>query len=123
MPKPKLCEVEFKGKIDYLGKLSDGQRWYFSVAQGDCMAPDAHIIGNFWANPDGTFFGEVFSKWGADLTLCVAAVSEPNQASTVYSKVKGVFHAEKIGEVEITGLLLTPKAGPKKLFPAARPPI
>ncbi len=120
---PKLCEVEFKGKVVYPGKLPEGHRWFFAVAQGDCMAKDAHVIGNFWTNPDDQFFGEVFAKWGSDLTLCVAAVAEPNGPSTLYAKAAGVFHAEKMGEVEITGLVLKPKAGPKLQFAALRPPL
>ena len=122
--KPKLCEVEFKGKVVYPGKLPEDQRWYFVVAQGsDCLAKSAHIIGGFWANPDSTFFGEVFSKWGADLTLCVAAVTEANGPSTVYAKATEPFHAEKIGEVEFEHLVLTPKSGPKIQFPASRPAL
>lgn len=120
----KLCEVEFKGKVVYPGKLPEGQRWFFAVAQGsDCLAKDAHIIGSFWANPDNTFFGEVFSKWGADLSLCVAAVTDANGPSTMYAKAKEPFHAEKVGEVEFEHLVLTPKSGPKIQFPSSRPAL
>ena len=121
---PSLCEVEFKGKVVYKGKLPEGQRWFFAVAQGgDCLSKDAHIIGNFWAEADGSFFGEVFAKWASDLTLCVAAVSTPNGPSTLYAKAKGPFHAEKIGEVEFFGLELTPTTGRQIQFATGRAPM
>lgn len=121
---PSLCEVEFKGRIAYSGKLPEGQRWFFAVAQGsDCLSKDAHIIGNFWADGNGTFFGEVFTKWASDLALCVAAVSTPNGPSTLYAKAKGPFHAEKTGEVEFFGLELSPKPGPKIQFAPGRAPM
>ena len=107
----------------YSGKLPEGQRWFSRLNRGATVCPKTHIIGNFWADGNGTFFGEVFTKWASDLTLCVAAVSTPNGPSTLYAKAKGPFHAEKTGEVEFFGLELSPKPGPKIQFAPGRAPM
>jgi hypothetical protein len=124
LPNPKLCEVEFQGTVKYAGKLPPGHRWFVFAAQGDCLAKDAHILGFTPTNtPEGGFFGEVFSKWGADLTFCAAAAESHDKPSTLYGKATGTYHAEKTGEVEFKGLVLSPKPGPKKIFPAYRPAL
>jgi len=64
-------------------------------------------------NDSGKFFTEVFSSWGADLTLC-AAVEGPDGKSTLYGKASRTYHAEAKGEVVFGGVDIGLKEGPAR---------
>lgn len=67
----------------------------------DCATPTAANIGQTTVNPDGTFFLEVFVKWGSDLTLCAAQPPGPGKPSTTLGKYAKPIHAEALGEIEV----------------------
>ena len=68
-------------------------------------------------------FIEVFSRWGADLTVCAAVSKEPGAPSTVYGKADSKFHAEAVGEIMIPKISFELKKGPRHVFPAVRPAL
>lgn len=104
--------------------LPAGQRFYIFIAQGDCLAKDAHILAATPVNNETSrFFYEVFPKWGSDLSLCAAAVTAPDQPATLYGKATGKYHAEATGEVTFEQIVITPKPGPARTFPKPRPAI
>lgn len=105
-----------------LPKLAPGEQVFVHVAQdSDCLSPAAHILGNAKLTDDGHMFIEVFSRWGADLTVCVAVSKGPNLPSTLYGKSPTKYHAEALGEVMIPKISFDLKPGPKRVFPAPRP--
>ena len=107
-----------------LPKLAPGEHAFAYVAQdSDCLANNAHILGSNKLTDDGHMFIEVFSRWGADLTVCVAISKEAGGPSTMYGKAEGKFHAEAVGEVMIPKISFELKRGPKHVFPAARPAL
>jgi hypothetical protein len=120
---PEVCEVEMFGDFK-LPKLAPGQHAYAFVAQdSDCLAPNAHILGHNQLAENGQLFIEVFSRWGADLTLCVAIANDPSQPSTYYGKAPGKFHAEAAGEVMFPKITFDLKPGKKHVFPEGKPPV
>lgn len=123
VPHGPLCEVEFGGKVQYAGKVDPKLHWFVFAAQGDCMTKNPHILGTAAVSPDGTFFSEVFVKWGSDVTFCAAALEAQDKPTTLYGKAEGKFHAEATGEVVFKGLVIVPKPGPSKIFPPLKDPL
>ena len=120
---PDQCEVEMFGEFK-LPKLAANQKAFAYVAQdSDCLAKDAHILGTNPLTNDGHMFIEVFSRWGADLTVCVAVATDSGAPSTYYGKAPGKFHAEGVGEVMIPKISFELKPGPKHVFPTPRPAL
>ncbi len=98
--------------------LAAGEHVFAYVAQdSDCLAKDAHIIGSNKVTDDGHMFIEVFSRWGADLTVCAAISKELGAPTTVYGKAEGKFHAEAVGEIMIPKISFELKKGPKHVSP------
>lgn len=120
---PPTCEVEMFGEFK-LPKLQPGEHAYAFVAQdSDCLAKNAHILGSNQLTDDGHMFIEVFSRWGADLTLCVAVAKGPDKPTTYYGKSPAKYHAEAVGEVMIPKITFPLKPGPRLTFPASKPPL
>jgi hypothetical protein len=113
------CEVEFTGQISGAAKLPPGSNTWVYAADGDCLAKDAHILGAMRASDQGSFAIEVFSRWGADLTLCAAVAPTPESPSKMYGKLTRKFHAEKKGEIMFEKVQIGLKAGPEHTFPKA----
>lgn len=119
---PPTCEVEVFGKVDLKGAKGDP---FVYVAQDDCMNDKAQMLGREKIKGDGSFFIEVFSKWGGDITVC-AAVERPDGTSELYGQATndakdsaGKFHTEAIGEVTFEKVAIPLKKGPAKKL--ARP--
>lgn len=113
------CEVEFTGQVSGTSKLPPGSNTWVYAADGDCLAKDAHILGAMRASDQGSFAIEVFSRWGADLTLCAAVAPTPESPSKLYGKLTRKFHAEKRGEIMFEKVQIGLKAGPEHTFPKA----
>jgi hypothetical protein len=119
VPRAELrCEVEFRGKV--VG-LRDKEIAKLYIADDDCLAPSAHLLGTFSTRPDGTYFAEVFSKWGADLSICAAISPIEGKPATRYGKAAGKFHAEKTGEVEFNDVVIVLAVAPPKVFAKLNP--
>ncbi len=86
------------------------------ISYGDCLDPKAPLLGRSATAAGGRFFLEVFTKWGADVTMCAAIEASPGQPSTLYAKA-GPFHAEAEGEVEFKNVEPMLKEGPPIAFP------
>jgi hypothetical protein len=71
------CEVEISGRVTPPGDAKHSPDTYVYVAEGDCLANDAKMLGRARAVAGGKFFTEVFSSWGADLTVCAAVEATP----------------------------------------------
>lgn len=115
---PPTCEVEVFGKVDLKGTKGDP---FVYVAQDDCLNEKAQMLGREKIKADGSFFIEVFSKWGGDITIC-AAVERPDGTSELYGQATneaGKFHTEAIGEVTFEKVAIPLKKGPPKKL--ARP--
>lgn len=119
-PAEKTCEVEIFGKVKGAPPKS---RVVVYVAQDDCLADDAHILGHLDVVADPTakdgwkFMIEVFPKWGTDITICAAAYGEGANGAEHYAKAKGKFHAEAEGEVTFNEVALELVKGKLKTFP------
>jgi len=109
-PSARACEVEIKGKV------TGAKGAWIHISAGDCLAGDM-LVGRFNTTATGDFNTEVFVKWGSDLTVCAVVPGDAGDKSTMYVKSTQKFHAEKEGEIEFKGLVLTPKPGPEKSFP------
>lgn len=113
------CEVEFTGQVSGAGKLPAGSNTWVFAADGDCLAKDAHILGAMRASDQGSFAIEVFSKWGADLTLCAAVAQTPESPAKLYGKVARKFHAAAKGEIMFEKVQIGMRSGPAHTFPKA----
>ncbi len=113
------CEVEFTGQIKGAGQLAPGTSTWVYAADGDCLAKDAHILGAMRASDQGSFAIEVFSKWGADLTLCAAVAETPESPSKLYGKLTRKFHAAAKGEIMFEKVQIGLRSGPAHTFPKA----
>lgn len=121
------CEVEIFGKVTGIPKdLPKDSEVVVFVAQNDCLADDAQILGHTEVGSDGNLVIEVFPKWGTDVTICAAVVpgagkpsgaGEANAPSTRYGKAKGTFHAEAEGEVTFNDVTVELKPGKPHVFP------
>jgi hypothetical protein len=121
-PKERTCEVEIFGEVKMPKTVPEKSRVVVYVAQDDCMADNAQILGHIViAAPTGHFMIEVFPKWGSDITIC-AAVDLGGGKSEMYGKAKGKFHAEAEGEVTFNELKIEMTAGKPHTFPADRKP-
>ncbi len=113
------CEVEFTGTVTGAGKLPPGSSTWVYAADGDCLAKDSHILGAMRASDQGSFAIEVFSRWGADLTLCAAVGQTPESPSVRYGKVTRKFHAAATGEIMFEKVQISLKNGAEHTFPKA----
>ncbi len=114
---PPSCEVELTGKI--IGPLPAGMTYWVYVAEGDCLAKNAKILGTMRGSEAGSFGIEVFSRWGADLTVCASAAKTPDSPTKLYGKLPRILHAEATGEVMFEKLEIKLKPGPERVFPKA----
>ncbi|MDW8283754.1 MAG: hypothetical protein RMK29_18785 [Myxococcales bacterium] len=117
---PPMCEVEIMGQVVLPRTVPKGTQATIVVAQGDCLAPDARVLGRARSAQDGRFFIEVFSDWGADLSVCAAVEPVEGQPVRVYGKAAGTFHAEAEGEVIFRDVRVELKPGPPHAFPKVR---
>ena len=113
-----LCEVELSGQMQ--GTLPAGLTYWVYVADGDCLAKNAQILGTMRGSETGGFNIEVFSRQGADLTVCGAAAKTPESPTTLYGKLGRKLHAQGQGEVIFEKLQLTLKPGPAHTVPKAK---
>jgi len=112
------CEVEIFGKVILPQGLPKGRKTIVYVAQDDCLADNAQILGHIDAGIDGSIVIEVFPKWGSDITICAALDEGPGKPSTIYGKAKGKFHAEAEGEVTFPDVKVEVEKGkPAHVFP------
>jgi hypothetical protein len=107
--------VELFGKI--IGPLPAGLTYWVYVAEGDCLSKKAKILGSSRGSEAGSFGIEVFSRWGADLTVCASAAKTPESPTTLYGKLPRTLHAEGEGEVMFQKLEIKLKSGPQHAFP------
>jgi hypothetical protein len=117
-----MCEVEVFGTLKLPPKVKAPGDLFVYVADNDCLAPDAHILGRTGSGPEGRMFIEVFTKWGADITIC-GALEEPGKPARYYGKAEGKFHAEGEGEVMFRDVVVNLKAGPPRKFPQPGAPV
>lgn len=111
------CEVEIFGKVVIPPKAPKGSKFMIYVAQNDCLADDAEILGHVEAGVDGAIVIEVFPKWGTDITICAALDRGEGKPTTLYGKAKGPFHAEAAGEVTFADLKIELAEGKPHVFP------
>lgn len=112
------CEVEVFGKVTNMPKnLPKGAEVVVFVAQNDCLADDAQILGHSEVGSDGNLVIEVFPKWGTDVTICAAVVPGEGKPSVSYGKAKGKFHAEAEGEVTFNDVTIDLAPGKPHVFP------
>jgi hypothetical protein len=108
------CEVEIFGKVTNIPK---GKKAIVYVAQNDCLAEDAQILGHTEAGSDGAIVIEVFPKWGTDITICAGVDEGEGKPTTMYGKAKGDFHAEAEGEVTFNEVKIELQKGKPHVFP------
>jgi hypothetical protein len=114
--------VEIAGEVKVPKGAPPKARAVILVAENDCLAPDARIIGRALALPkNGKFSMEVFSRWGADLTVCAALEEKPGKPITVYGKSARVIHAEQAGEIVVPDVVIPLERRPKE--PMNMPPV
>lgn len=111
------CEVELFGKVVFPPKLPKGGKFTVYVAQNDCLADNAEILGHVEAGMDGAIVIEVFPKWGTDITICAARDAGEGKPTTLYGKAKGTFHAEAAGEVTFNDVKIELAEGKAHVFP------
>jgi len=102
-----------------------GKLWVY-VAQDNCLAEDAHLLGRVAADSAKAFFAEVFSKWGAELTVCGALEPEKGGPAEYYGRAinpdpkgNGAFVPAQQGEVNYSKVHIELRKGPAHQFPAA----
>ena len=118
---PEKCEVEIGGVVRYPdGKAPPGKAVVLVAENGDCLKEGAKILGQVAVQPEGTFFIEVFSRWGADLTICAAHLAPGADRSTLRGKASGAFHAEAVGEVTFSSLKIDLRKAPPLRIPAPK---
>ena len=119
-PAEKTCEVEIFGSVKGAPAKA---RLVIYVAQNDCLADDAQILGHLDLQQDPAakdppkFMIEVFPKWGTDVSICAAAYVDNAMTSEHYGKAKGKFHAEAEGEVTFNEVAIELTKGKAKAFP------
>lgn len=111
------CEVEIFGKVNLPKDLPKGKKVIVYVAQDDCLADNAQILGHVDAGSDGGIVIEVFPKWGTDITICAAVDEGEGKPTTRYGKAKGKFHAEAEGEVTFADVKIDLEKGKPHVFP------
>jgi len=120
-PHPDKCEVEMVGQLVVPPNVPPTAKLAAYVVDGDCAADDAKPLARWEATPRGVFTGEIFSRWGADLTVCGAVEDKAGAPTTTWGKAEGVFHAEKSGEVVFTDFKVPLTTRPKHAFPQPAP--
>jgi hypothetical protein len=107
-PRAQSCEVEITGKVTPFKPDT-----FVYVSEGDCLDEDPKkVLGRAVVLDTGKFFIEVFTGWGADITIC-AAVGE---ASTLYGKAPRTYHAEANGEIYVNDVAIALAKGAPKTF-------
>ncbi len=112
------CEVEIFGKVIFPQGMPKGKKAVVYVAQDDCLADNAQILGHVDAGIDGGIVIEVFPKWGTDITICAALDEGEGKPTSMYGKAKGKFHAEAEGEVTFADVKVELAKGKPHVFPA-----
>lgn len=110
------CEVEISGKLTLPAGAKLGPEVYVYVAEGDCLSPKAKMLGRQRVVETGKFWTEVFSSWGADLTIC-AAVEGPDGETTLFGKSPKSYHAEAHGEIIVNDVVVPLASGSARTFP------
>ncbi|MGZ3416986.1 MAG: hypothetical protein ACXWUG_06290 [Polyangiales bacterium] len=118
---PPTCEVEIFGKVKLPKDLPPKSRVVVYVAQNECLADDASILGHIPTAESGQFVIEVWPKWGTDITICAAVDPGEGKPTTKYGKAKGPFHAEALGEVTFNNLEIELATGKPHTFPKDAP--
>lgn len=118
---PETCEVEVFGKVVVPPKTPKGGKLVAYVAQNDCLADDAQIIGHVDAGLDGAIVIEVFPRWGSDITVCAARDMGEGKPTTLYGKAKRTFHAESDGELTFNDVTIELAEGKPHVFPKDSP--
>ena len=122
----KTCEVEIFGTVDVPNDAPKTSKVIVTVAQDDCLAADAHVLGHIPAAPSGGFVIEVFPKWGTDVTICGALEKDDGTAEyfgkAVNKDAGGKFHAEAEGEVTFNEVKIKLAKGAAKRFPREAKP-
>ncbi len=120
-PAEKTCEVEIFGSVKGAPAKA---RLVVYVAQNDCLADDAQILGHLdllQTDPNSKdppkYMIEVFPKWGTDVTICAAAYIDNATTTEHFGKAKGKFHAEAEGEVTFNEVVIELTKGKAKAFP------
>lgn len=111
------CEVEIFGKVNLPKDLPKDKKVIIYVAQDDCLADNAQILGHVKAGSDGAIVLEVFPKWGTDITICAAVDEGEGKPTMRYGKAKGKFHAEGEGEVTFANVNIDLERGKPHTFP------
>ncbi|MBL8718115.1 MAG: hypothetical protein JNL79_19195 [Myxococcales bacterium] len=109
------CEVEISGKLTLPPGAKLGPEVYVYVAEGDCLSPTAKMLGRQRVVETGKFWTEVFSSWGADLTIC-AAVEGPDGETTLFGKSPKSYHAEAHGEIIVNDVVVPLASGSARTF-------
>lgn len=112
---PATSEVEISGRVVVPAKHATDPLPRVFVAQGDCLASGAKMVGYAGADREGRVFVEVVVPWGADLTMCAAIEPTPGAVSRVWGKAATPMRAEE-REVEFTGVVITLAEGEAKRF-------
>jgi hypothetical protein len=95
------AEVEIGGRIENRPKFKgDVQAW---VTDGPCWQPATRSLGSTKAQPDGSFFIEVFVPQGTPLWVCSATADGAASAALDKAPLVG----KGLGEVSYSNLRLT----------------
>jgi hypothetical protein len=98
-------EVEMGGQIKLPKSLNKKATVFVLVADNDCLAPDAHIIGRALADTkSGRFSIEVFPAWGKKLTVCGLVEGSGAPAGTLYGKATNLIPVEQSGEIVVSNI-------------------
>jgi hypothetical protein len=98
---PIAAEVELGGRIDNRPAFKgDVHAW---VTDGPCWQPATRSLGTAKAQPDGSFFIEVFVPQGTPLWVCTATAD----GSASGALEKAPLSGKGLGEVSYSGLHLT----------------
>ncbi|MSQ83813.1 MAG: hypothetical protein EXR77_13155 [Myxococcales bacterium] len=117
---PPPCEVDLAGSLTAVA--GKGETHYVFAANGDCLDPNANVVGREAVNrDDGLFSFKVFVPDGAVLTVCgsiepSAALPNHPLPTRRYGKVDGVFRAKGTGHLRFKGLTLPIADGPERTF-------
>lgn len=116
--RPKRCEVEMVGKIELpAGAQKPAGDYYIYIADGDCLADDAHIYQRVKAADAGTFFVEEFPICGDPMTLCASVETEEGKPTTWYGKLGREIDDQGEGEVYVPNLVIPIAKGEPHTFP------
>jgi hypothetical protein len=108
---PVTAEVEIGGKVDNRPDFKgDVRAW---VTDGPCWQPATRALGTSKAQPDGSFFIEVFVPQGTPLWVCAATADGSASGALEKTPLLG----KGLGEVTFTNQHLTLKKGKRVTAP------